>query len=119
MHGTLGNSWREGDSEEPPKIFEEKHFEILQDMPDTKVLPLLQDYAEHEWLYRFHADIRDKAAGIPIQGPEVLDLFCQKVRKCRDQDGEESSEDEETKEFWEKYRRKEEFMYECRRKWKE
>ena len=74
-------------------------------MPDTKVLPLLPDYAEHEWLYCFHADIRDRAAGIPIQGPESLDLFCQEVRKCREEDGEESSEYEETKEFWEKLRR--------------
>ncbi len=34
------------------QIFKEKQLEILQDMPDTKLLPLLPDYAEHEWLYR-------------------------------------------------------------------
>jgi len=76
------------------KIFEEKRFEILQDMPDTKVLPLLPDYAEHEWLYRMLADMRDKAAGIPIEGPEALELFCQALRKCREEDEEESSEED-------------------------
>ena len=29
-------------------IYEEKVLEILLDMPDTKDLPLLPDYAEHE-----------------------------------------------------------------------
>ena len=48
-----------------------------------------------------------------------MELFCQEVRKCREEDGEESVEDEEMKEFWERLRRKNEFMYECRRKWKE
>ena len=87
-------------------------------MPDTKILPLLPDYAEHELLYRMLADMRDKAAGIPIQGPEALELFCQEVRKCRQEDGEESSEDEEMKKPEERYRGKQEFLYECRRKWK-
>jgi len=88
------------------KIYEEKTLEILQDMPDTKVLPLLPDYAEHEWLYRMLANIRDIAAGIPIQ----------------EEDGEEEDEeeeDEEMKAFREEVRKKDEFMYECRRKWKE
>ena len=63
-------------------------------MPETETLPLLPDYAQHEWLYRMLADKRDKAAGIPIQGPEALDLFCQELRKCREEDGEESSEED-------------------------
>ena len=58
------------------------------------VLSLLLDYPEHEWLYRFHADVHDRAAGIPIQGPETLELFCQELRKCREEDGEESSEED-------------------------
>ena len=75
-------------------------------MRDTKVLPLLPDYAEHEWLYRMLANIRDIAAGIPIQ----------------EEDGEEEDEeeeDEEMKAFREEVRKKDEFMYECRTKWKE
>ena len=76
------------------KIYEEKLLEILQDMPQTEILPLLPDYAQHEWLYRLLADKRDKAAGIPIQGPEALELFCQELRKCREEDGEESSEED-------------------------
>ena len=119
MHGKPGNSRRESDSEESPEDFEEKTLEILLDMPDTKVLPLLPDYAEREWLYRMLADMRDKAFGIPTQGLEALELFCQEVRQCRKEDGEERSEDEDMKEFWETVRRKEKFMYECRRKWKE
>ena len=35
------------------KIFEEKRLEILQDMPDTKILPLLPDYAEHELFFSY------------------------------------------------------------------
>ena len=88
------------------KIFEEKTLEILQDMPDTKILPLLPDYAEHEGTYRMLAHIRDHYAGIPIQ----------------EEDGEEEDEeeeDEEEKEFWEECRRKDAFLHECRRKWKE
>ena len=76
------------------KIYEEKTLEIFQNMPQTEILPLLPDYAQHEWLYRFLADKRDKAAGIPIQGPEALDLFCQELRKCREEDGEESSQED-------------------------
>ena len=95
------------------QIFKEKQLEILQDMPDTKVLPLLPDYAEHEWLYRFHADIRDTAAGIPIEGPKALTLFCQELRNRRKEDGEESSEeDPEALLIYE-------FREECRRKWTE
>ena len=37
-----------------------------------------------------------------------MELFCQEVRKCREEDGEERAEDEEMK-----------FLDECRRKWKE
>ena len=72
------------------KIYEEKVLEILQNMLQTEILPLLPDYAEHERLYRFLADKRDKAAGIPIEGPEALELFRQEVRKCREEDGEET-----------------------------
>ena len=100
------------------KIYEEKVFEILKNMPKTEDLKLLPDYAEHEWLYRFLADKRDKAAGILIEGPEALELFCQEVRKCGEEDGEESSE-EEWEEFWDEVRRKEQFLDECRRMWKE
>ena len=76
------------------KIYEEKVLEILQNMPQTEILPLLPDYAQHEWLYRFLADKRDKAAGIPIQGPEALDLFCSRIEELRNvEDGEESSEE--------------------------
>ena len=59
------------------KIYEEKFLEIFQNMPQTEILPLLPDYAQHEWLYRLLADMRDKAAGIPFRGPEALELFCQ------------------------------------------
>ena len=79
------------------KIYEEKFLEIFQNMPQTEILPLLPDYAQHEWLYRFLADERDEAAGIPIQGPKALDLFCQRIeelRKCQEEDGEESSEED-------------------------
>ena len=100
------------------KIYEEKFLEIFQNMPQTEILPLLPDYAQHEWLYRVLADKRDRAAGIPIQGPEALELFCQEVRKCREEDGEESSEGEDMKGFWERARRKDEFLDACRRKWK-
>ena len=95
------------------QIYEEKVLEILQNMPQTEILPLLPDYAQHAWLYRFLADKRDKAAGIPIQGPEALELFCQEVRKCREEDGEESSEEDP------EYRELDQFRDECRRKWKE
>ena len=102
------------------KIYEEKVLEILQNMPQTEILPLLPDYAQHEWLYRLLADKRDKAAGIPIQGPEALDLFCQELRNCREEDGEGSSEeDPERREFDEETRRIHQFRDECRRKWKE
>ena len=95
------------------QIFKEKQLEILQDMPDTKVLPLLPDYAEHEWLYRLYADIRDTAAGIPIEGPQALTLFCQELRNRRKEDGEEiSEEDPEALLIYE-------FREECRRKWTE
>ena len=79
------------------KIYAEKVLEILRHMPQTEILPLLPDYAQHEWLYRFLADERDEAAGIPIQGPKALDLFCQRteeLRKCQEEDGEESSEED-------------------------
>ena len=102
------------------KIYEEKVLEILQNMPQTEILPLLPDYAQHEWLYRLLADKRDKAAGIPIQGPAALDLFCQELRNCREEDGEGSSEeDPERREFDEETRRIHQFRDECRRKWKE
>ena len=101
------------------KIYEEKVLEIFQNMPPTEILPLLPDYAQHEWLYRLHADTRDKLSGITIQRPDALELLCQELRKCREEDEEESAEDEEMKEFWERLRRKNEVMYECRRKWKE
>ena len=95
------------------KIFEEKTLEILQDMPDTKVLPLLPDYAEHEGVYRRLAHIRDHYAGIPIQEGEEED----EEMKGEEEDDEE--EDEEFKKYWEKIRRKDEFLDECRRKWTE
>ena len=79
------------------KIYEEKVLEILRHMPETEILALLPDYTQHEWLYRFLADKRDKSAGIPIQGPEALNLFCQRIeelRKCQEEDGEESSEED-------------------------
>ena len=77
------------------KIYEEKVLEILRHMPQPEILPLLPDYAQHEWLYRFLADKRDKAAGIPIQGPEALDLFCSRIEELRNvEDGEESSEED-------------------------
>ena len=101
------------------KIYEEKTLEIFQNMPQTAILPLLPDYAQREWLYRLHADTRDKLFGITIQRPDALELLCQELRKCREEDEEESAEDEEMKEFWERLRRKNEVMYECRRKWKE
>ena len=94
------------------KIYEEKVLEILQDMPDTKDLPLLPDYAEHEGTYRKLAHTRHYYAGIPIQGPGEED-------DEEEEDGEESSEDEEMKEYREEVRRKNEFLDECRRKWKE
>ena len=100
------------------KIYEEKVLEILKNMPKTEDLQVLSDYAEHEWLYRFLADKRDKAAGIPIEGPVALELFCQEVRKCREEDGAESSE-EGWEEFWDEVRRKDQFVDECRTKWKE
>ena len=75
MRGKLGNSCVKVIRKSRQKIYEEKLLEILENMPDTKVLPLLPDYAEHEWLYRTLADMRDKAAGIPIDGPEALDFF--------------------------------------------
>ena len=87
------------------KILEEKTLEIFQDMPDTKVLPLLPDFAEHALLYRVLAEIRDKAAGIPIEGPEALKLLHQELRQCREEDEEDPAE---------KF-----LLYECRRKWKE
>ena len=90
----------------------EKVLEILQDMPATRDLPLLPDYAEHEETYRSLAHTRDHYAGIPIQGLREED-------DEEEEDGEESSEDEEMKEFREKIRRKNEFLDECRRKWKE
>ena len=73
---------------------------------------------------------RDDAAGISIQGPDALELFCQEVRKCREEDGEESSEedpewrewkqeDPEWREYEDEIRRISEFHDECRRKWKE
>ena len=85
-------------------------------MPDTKVLPLLPDYGEHEGVYRRLAHIRDYCAGIPVQEPEAMELSCQ------DEDGEEEDgeeEDDDMKEFWERVRRKDQFLDECRRKWKE
>jgi hypothetical protein len=101
------------------KIYEEKVLEILKNMPKTEDLPLLQDYARHEWLYRMLADKRDKAAGIPIEGSEALELFCQEVRKCRKEDEKNSEEDPEWREYEDKNRRTSQFRDECRRKWKE
>ena len=55
-----------------------------------------------------------------MDGPEALELFCQEVRKCREEDEEESSEeDPEWREYEDKNRRTSQFRDECRRKWKE
>ena len=62
---------------------------------------------------RLYADIRDTAAGIPIEGPKAVTLFCQELRNRRKEDGEESSEeDPEALLIYE-------FREECRRKWTE
>ena len=79
-------------------------------MPDTKVLPLLPDYAEHYMADYRLAHVRDYYAGIPVQEED-------EEEDGEEEDGEE--EDEEMKEFRESDRRKEEFFYECLRKWKE
>ena len=58
-------------------IYEEKFLEIFQNMPQTETLPLLPDYAQHEWLYRLLADMRDRFSGITIQGPSALEVLSQ------------------------------------------
>ena len=64
-------------------------------------------------------DKRDKAAGIPIEGSRALELFCQEVRKCREEDEKNSEEDPEGREYEDKNRRTRQFRDECWRKWKE
>ena len=55
------------------------------------------------------ADKRDKAAGIPIEGSEALELFCQEVGKCREEDEKNSEEDPEWREYEDKNRRTSQF----------
>ena len=50
---------------------------------------------------------------------EALELFCQEVRKCREEDEKNSEEDPEWREYEDKNRRTSQFRDECRRKWKE
>ena len=50
-----------------------------------------------QWaLFIFKTD-QGPLQGISIQGPEAIDLFCQRIeelRKCQEEDGEESSEED-------------------------
>ena len=97
------------------KIFEEKQPEILQDMPDTKVLsqimPNMSGFIVFmltfatEQLVSLFKDLRLWICCVKRRGSAE-----NRVRKLRG---------EETKKNWEEVRKKEEFTYECRRKWKE
>ena len=51
------------------------------------------------------ADRRDKAAGIPIEGSEVLELICQEERKCKEEDEKNSEEDPEWRGYEDKNRK--------------
>ena len=101
------------------KIYEEKLLEILQNMPETETLPLLPDYDQHEWLYRILADKRDKAAGIPIRGPKALELLCQEVRKCREEEGSEEEVTQDERDEEEYLEQVAEFRMECKKMWQD
>ena len=102
------------------KIYEEKFLEIFQNMPQTEILPLLPDYAQHEWLYRLLADMRDRFSGITIQGTGALELLFQELSKCREEHEDECAEkDPEWREYEDEMRRIDQFKDECRRKWEE
>ena len=57
------------------ELDDEGKLEILKYMTATEDLPLLPVYAENEWLYRFFADDRDKAAGIAVEGTSAWELW--------------------------------------------